>query len=385
MIPKEVKILHCADLHIGGEFSTLGDKAVQRRREVFHAFEKIITLCLDEKVDFLLIAGDLFDQINLENQIWTDLVSWIERIPETIVAIAPGNHDPFSADSWYYNRSWPKNVVIFQDELSYVLVEEKQVCLWGAGFRSTYRQDSFFNSPLPPFEEQWIHLGVMHGDLVSTGQTSVYNPITKEMIRNSPFDYLALGHIHKRSAIQKENGTFYSYSGSPEGHGFDEPGEQGVYIGTVSKGRCSLQFRRICNRCYLEVPVYITGLNTTTEITEAIRSRIREAAGSQAGENLYKVILEGEVPASFVLDPEGLSQRLSESVFYIKTEDHTRIAADYTALSGEQTLMGIFVRKMLEKIEDAEKRNDKVQMEKAQNALQYGLKAFEGEVTLREN
>ena len=71
---------------------------------------------------------------------------------------------------------------------------------------------------------------------------SDYNSVTPGFIESSGMDYIALGHIHKHTEIRRLGKTFYAYPGCPEGMGFDELGEKGVYIGEISKGGNSLEF-----------------------------------------------------------------------------------------------------------------------------------------------
>lgn len=385
MSSKEIKILHCADLHLGFEFSSLGDKAAQRKRENFLAFERIISLCQKEEVDFLLIAGDLFDHLHIEAQIITELVEQINRIPGTVIAITPGNHDPFTIDSCYYTRSWPENVVIFSNEMSCIIYEEKNVCLWGAGFNSTYHQDSFFNNNQNDIDENMINICVIHGDLVPQGQNSMYNPMSKDSLRLSRFDYVAMGHVHKRTEIQKEGKTFFAYSGCPESHGFDELGDLGVYLGNISKGRNSLQFLKTCNRCYYEIPVEVSNIQTNQDIAELILQKLNDSFFDDARNHLYKIVLQGEVPIKFTIDPEGISQKISPYCYFSKIEDQTIIEIDYDSLAKEQTLKGIFVRKIYEKLEDAKSKKDEALVRTLHEALKYGLKAFDGEVVFNEN
>lgn len=382
---KEIKILHCADFHLGAEFSSLGEKAEQRKRENFLAFENVISLCKDENVDFLLIAGDLFDHLHIEPQVITEVMEQFGRIPGTVAVITPGNHDPFSVDSCYYTRSWPKNVILFQNELSCVRFDDKNTCLWGAGFHSTYHPDSFFETGCADIDENRINLCTIHGDLVAPGQSSLYNPLSKDRIRESRFDYIALGHVHKRTAILKEGRTSYAYPGCPEGHGFDELGEQGVYLGTLSKSHLSLQFRKVCTRRYEELPVFIDNAKTNQEIAAIILQTMEEHFPGNSKENLYKIILKGAVSTELSIDPEGLSQRIASDCFHSRIENQTTFALDYDMLAKEQTLKGIFVRKMLEEIGQARMTNSKMAVSIATDALQYGLKAFEGEGTLNED
>ncbi len=385
MSSKEVKILHCADLHLGVEFTSLGDNAAQRKRENFLVLEHILSICREEKVDFLLLSGDLFDHIHIESQIITEVLEQFSRIPDTIIAIAPGNHDPFSIDSCYYARKWPENVLLFQNEWTSFLFEEKNVCLWGAGFQSTYHPDSFFSISQNDLDTDRINICVIHGDLVPQGQTSLYNPISKNLIRQSGFDYIALGHVHKRTVILREGKTFYAYPGCPEGHGFDELGEQGVYLGTVSKGRHSLRFRKTCSRCYYEVLVSIDHAQTNQEIAESVIAALNERFPDDAKDHLYKIILKGEIPESLTMDLEGISQRIESNCYFSKIENQTTLELDYELLAKEQTLKGIFTRKMLDEIARAKEKKDEASISMAQNALQYGLKAFDGEVVWNED
>ena len=60
-----VKILHCADIHIGAAQSFLGTLAEKRRYEVLMTFERIIDMAKENDVKIIAIAGDLFDFVFL--------------------------------------------------------------------------------------------------------------------------------------------------------------------------------------------------------------------------------------------------------------------------------------------------------------------------------
>lgn len=385
MAKSEVKILHCADFHIGAQMSTLGDKAGLRRNDLLLTFEKIIGICRTEKVEFLLIAGDLFDRINVEPQIVSEVIEHIASIPDTVVAISPGNHDPLSIDSCYHLREWPQNTVIFSDALSYVLFEEKGVCLWGGGFTSTYVHDPMLAEFRGAHRDDLVNICVLHADLMQTGQSGIYNPITREMIAALPFDYLALGHVHKRSLIKKEGRTFFAYCGCPDGHGFDEPGEQGVYIGSVSKGRHTLQFVKTSSRIYREIPVVVDDCRTHTEVATRVLAEIKAVDAQSFSNDLYKVVLVGEIIPNLALDTTAIESRISSDVFFAKVVDNTETAVDLDELAKEETLKGIFVRKIRDDYKAAINDKNEQRAIMIRQALSYGLKAFEGEVSLDEN
>ena len=97
------KILHTADIHLGRKFPGLGEKGVSQREQVRSTFKNIVILAVDEKVDLVLIAGDLFDS-NQQPQRNIDLVTEQLKLLEKNnipVCLIPGTHDRFDSSSIY--------------------------------------------------------------------------------------------------------------------------------------------------------------------------------------------------------------------------------------------------------------------------------------------
>lgn len=380
MIPDEVKILHCADLHLGSDIRTLGDKGDLRRQEIFRSFEKIIGLCKSEKVDFLLIAGDFFDRIHIGDKVISEVISLIASIPGTIVAITPGNHDPYSVDSHYHLRSWPDNAVIFTGPLSYVIFKEKGTCLWGCGFDSTYASELWRAEAAGQIPDNGlINLCVMHGDLSAVAPQSPYNPIPSDFIAASGFDYLALGHVHRRSPVTRIGKTFYSYSGSPDGRGFDELGTLGVYLGLVGHGYHKLQFHATSSREFLETEISLSEFTSNAALADRIAAEMKQRYAGLFYKDIFKIILTGQLPQSAGIDTQGIEDKLLKEFFYVKVENETGIAVDYEAIAAEDSLKGIFVRRMRAQLNES---GNQTANEIIQKGLQYGLSAFEGEVKI---
>ena len=378
----KIKILHCADLHLGAEISSLGSKAGQRREEILMTFDRITSLCREENIELLLIAGDIFESSGTDRAAVRSVKKALSEIPGTAVAIAPGNHDYVSLDSPFSDEDWPANVHIFQAGLDFFELPEKGVRVWGAGFTGTYVTESLLDVPHVP-EDDTVNICVMHGDLVAENQPSNYNPVTPSQIRFSGMDYIAFGHIHMRTDILHSGRTAYAYCGCPEGRGFDELGEKGVYIGTVRKDKIDLEFRTVCRRRNLVVPVDIGGVSSNNEAAAVILQTLNRQFGEAYGENLYKIILEGALDASFSPDCAAVAARLENELYFVKIKDETHIRADLSALSKETSLKGIFVRRMLEKINAAGK--DDADTAQVRRALYIGLKAFDSEVKRNEN
>lgn len=349
-----VKIIHCADIHLGAN--------PKMKNEVLSAFLRIIDI--SKSYDFLLVSGDLFDGPVADRETLEIIKTKLSETPATVV-ICSGNHDYFSGQS-PYNSEWPENVILFTGAMEKVIIREKNTCIHGAGFCHIYEQESLF---CPEAEENMINICVIHGEIGVSGN---YNPIPSDKLSSSKMDYVALGHIHKGSDILREGNTFYAYPGCPQGQGFDETGEKGVYHGTVDIGKCNLEFMKICGREYREITIDITGATTLQEVSQKISPHLEQ-------DHFYKIILKGELASDFTLNIESLSAVLSPQAYFIKFEDKTTLSMeDIEKLSEEKSLKGFFVKNMLEKIRLDDSETNR-------NALKIGLKAFSSEVDYNEN
>ena len=125
-------MVHTSDLHLGSLFSSTPEVAEQRKQEQLDTLRQILDLCTANKADALLIAGDMFDSMRVEN-------SYLEQIKRLIshynlrIFITPGQHDPATPDSCY-NTDWPQNVHIFRGRMEKVEIPDD-------GFFSTIGTD----------------------------------------------------------------------------------------------------------------------------------------------------------------------------------------------------------------------------------------------------
>ena len=357
-----IKIMHCADLHLGAELSTLGNRGSERRAELLHTLNTIKDLCRENAVRLLLIAGDLFDSNNVSKDTVQSVKSCFASMDGVLVAVTPGNHDYLSADS-PYNSEWSKNVHIFKKAET---IEVDGVFLHSVPFLSAY-SDTFSL----PCAEDGTNILLLHGD-TSGGN---YNPITPAVLAQTNMDYVALGHVHKRTEIAYAGTTAYAYSGCPEPLGFDELDEKGVYIGTVDKNQVNLKFYRTCRRCYRELTLDVSEAQDNTEVLNLAKSIIKNYNG-----DLIKLKLTGE--SGFSVDTEYVAAGLKDDAYFIKVRDCTFTKENLEVIKEEQTLKGFFVREMLSRLEHCDEEK-KTQLNEA---LRLGLAALSSrEVGYLEN
>lgn len=373
-----IKIAHCSDIHIGASVLSLENKCYERRNEIKNSFSKIVKKCELEKVQVLCVAGDLFDDTAVTRSDIEEVKSVCKEAPFKIV-ISPGNHDPFTANS-PYNSGWPENVIIFKkNSLESVEFSEINLRVWGAAFINRYETKSLLKD-FNFLGDNFINLCVLHGDVLGTQKT--YNTITIPEIERSKMDYIALGHIHKRSKILKSGETFYSYSGSPESLGFDEPGEKGFYLGCIDKNFCDMKFEKISSRSYVTTEIDIANCGSEIEVRDAVLDCLVNKYGNDYSKNIYKIVLTGEINEDLYIDAKNLEAALRECVFYCIIEDDTFEKIDIEKLKYRTDFKSLFIKDILNKIEN---ESDENKVKLFRNALKLGLRAFESDVKYSEN
>ncbi len=368
-----VKILHCADIHIGAQEAFLGTVAEQRRFETLITFENIMDLAVSEKVDLIALAGDIFDSEKVEPSFFAPVINKIKAIAPIKVVYAAGNHDPLNSNSPFMTDSLPENLYILPTIDSFFTFEDIKTRVYGRSFESAHLKGKEEFS-ITDISDEYFNIMVQHGELKSD-LNSEYNAITPRFIKKSGMDYIALGHIHKTTPIGKIENTSFAYPGCPEGQGFDELEEKGVYLGLIYKGKTDLKFIPVSKRQHIHEKIDITDIeDISTHIIKHLSNKYQNFA-----DNLYKIELIGAIEENSSLNLDGLTARLSSQLYFVKLKDSTEYKIDYALLSKEASLKGIFVKRMLKKIE--ENPDD----ENLRAALKLGLKAFSGEVKYNED
>lgn len=368
-----VKLLHCADIHIGAAHSFLGANADRRRFETLVTFENIMDLAKEREVDLVAIAGDLFDTDNLESNFSNAVINKIAEIAPTKVVYCAGNHDPLNSSSPFIGDALPENLYVLPGKDTCIEFNDINTRVYGRSFETAHLQGvDEFTIPVP--QDDIINIMVQHGELKGD-LNSDYNAITHRFIKKSGMDYIALGHIHKHTPIGKIESVSFAYPGCPEGQGFDELDEKGIYLGQISKGKAELEFIPVSKRQHIHQKIDITDV---TDITTHILSVLEESY-KDFSDNLYKIELTGTISEGFDLNLSELTARLSGRLYYVKLKDSTEYKIDYQALASEVSLKGVFVKNMLAKI------NADPQNESLKSALKLGLKAFSSEVKYNED
>lgn len=350
-----MKFVHIADIHFDMPFTVLNKNgfAEKRRLDQRKVFEKVINYIQENNVDFLFIAGDLYENEYVRKSTIDYINNCFKQIPNTKIFITPGNHDPYLNNSYYNQYKWNENVKIFTD-LEKVSIENINV--YGYGFTSFYSKKIRIPNDL---ESSKINILLMHADLNGTSKEfGEYNPILESELENSDFDYIALGHIHKSNI--KENKKIV-YPGSLISGGFDELGRHGMVVGEIDleNKKIQVEFIPLDNKEFIELEFATDNINSKEELIENINKLKLE------DDKYYKIILTGKKQID--IDTIDLLKNMEDKKI-IKIKDKTSTKYNLEKISKEQTLKGIFVKELLSQINN---ENEKQILESINIGLEF--------------
>ena len=361
-----MKFVHIADMHFDAPFVNLSDKDTLgdlRRIEQRRVFKKIIEYVKENDIEFLFISGDLYEHQYVKQSTIEYINNLFKEISNTKIFISPGNHDPFIKNSYYNKFNWNENVKIFNSKIEKVETEEANI--YGFGFNDFYCT----NCGIGEFKienKNKINILIMHGTIDGASiEEKQYNSMSKKMLQEKGFDYIALGHIHKLDYNTEPNQNIV-YPGSTISLGFDELGEHGMVVGEIQKGRIDLQFIPLDEENFKEINLDISEINSKEELIEKINSL-------EIKNNEYiKIILNGN--RNFEINTyEILKFVFNDRI--IKIKDFTKLAYDLEKIKNDNTLKGLFAQEMINKLNSENITEEEKEI--IEKAIEIGFEALD--------
>lgn len=354
-----MRFIHMADMHFDSPFTSLSNREQlgdKRRIEQRKIFKQIIDKIKEEKIPYLFISGDLYEHQYIRKTTIEYINNLFKEIPETKIFIAPGNHDPILKNSYYANFNWEKNVHIFNSQIK--KYDFDGIDIYGLGFEDFY----LTNSGVEKIEienKNKINILIMHGSLNASQTADIqYNPINENKIKKIGFDYVALGHIHKRSIDEN-----IVYPGSTISFGFDELGEHGVLDVILEKNKLDIKFIKLDETEFKEININISEIYSEEELIEKINNLYLEK------NKYYKIILEGnkniEINKNKIL-------KIIDKKNILKIKDFSQLNFDLENIKKENNLKSYFIKEIMEI-----KNNNNYTDEEINTALEIGLRALQ--------
>ena len=235
--------IHAADIHLDSPLLGLsayeGAPVELLRNAPRAAFSNLIDEAIRERVDFMVIAGDLYDGA------WKDFNTGLffsgemgrlkrEKIP---VFIAHGNHDAESELT--KSLTLPENVTVFSTRKAETkALEHLGVVLHGQSFRDAKTEENLAVD-YPPAVPDRFNIGVLHTAVEGHAEHAPYAPCSLSDLTDKGYDYWALGHVHEHRILSEV--PLIAFPGNLQGRHIRETGPRGALLVTVENSKPTVE------------------------------------------------------------------------------------------------------------------------------------------------
>ena len=351
---RKIKFIHCADLHLGSPFkgisSTNATLGAALSAATFDAFKNIVELAIEHKVDFLVIAGDVFDSEDQSLHSRLFFKKQLERLASENIScfIVCGNHDPLP--SWSKTLGFPANTIIFEAGQVQTVTAK---CPESGSAIAVISGISFGTNKVTAnlakkFESENADLpaiALLHANIENSAREN-YAPAKLSDLEAGGFDYWALGHVHSFK-ILKEAFPAVVYPGCPQGTSPRETGEKGCCLVELGKGQAPVVTALTVDRIrYHKLELDLSEINTFEKLFELANERCERIIENSSGRRIVlRIKLTGRTDLNRELrtefDANELDEHLSgevdafgETLFLNHVEVATRSCYDIESLKG---------------------------------------------------
>lgn len=370
-----MRLLHLADLHLGWEAKYLSpQRAKIRIEERNEALRCAVDLALDPKynIDGVLIIGDLFEKFNPQRNLVRYAIEQLERLMAAglFVLTVPGNHDEITyPDSVYrsYSREWPGILVTnpMPQEAQSFMVKEEKLHIYSLAYTGGITNMKKLRLT-PRKEEEGFHLGAFHGTLDWEGLSDRSLPLSSEQLIAAGYDYVALGHIHQPQ-IKHLKKSIALYPGALEAKSFHDLGSREFTICQWKDKKVSIEKVPYPGRVFESVKIDLSMMKDKEELLLKCKSYEDET-------KFMEFHFIGT--PKFSIQEEELREDLEKHFFYLEVKSSIQhFSSEYMKrIENEETLRGLFVRRMKKRMEEAKDEHEEKILELA---LLKGLAALE--------
>jgi DNA repair protein SbcD/Mre11 len=281
-----MKFLHAADLHLDSPMRGLAkhDEAPvdDLRNATRGAFNNLVDLAIEEKVAFVLLAGDLYDGT------WQDFSTAIylarklgelDRAGIRVFALL-GNHDAQSKLTRALEI--PKNLTVFlANRPQTEVLKDLDVAIHGQSFRQQHVEENLA-AGFPLAKPGMFNIGLLHTSLDGRVGHSAYAPCNLDDLRARDYQYWALGHVHAYEEVSKD--PWVVFPGCLQGRHAREAGPKGCCLVTVEDDRVESVEQRVLDVVrWTTCDVGIGNVGTIEGVLDSATRKLRDVVDQSEG------------------------------------------------------------------------------------------------------
>ncbi|GAB6191335.1 metallophosphoesterase family protein [Desulfocastanea catecholica] len=299
------RFLHTADIHLDSPLKGLeaheNAPVEEIRGATRRAFDNCIDLAIDEAVDFLLIAGDLYDVDWKDYNTGLFFAGRMGRLHRAGIAvfIVSGNHD--AANQITRTMPLPDNVTLFSSQKNQsIRLDTLGVIIHGRSYSSRVVTENLALQ-YPPCQPGYFNIGLLHTSLTGRQGHEEYAPCTLDELQSKGYDYWALGHVHKREIVADD--PWIVFPGNIQGRHIRETGAKGATLITVVEGRITdVREHELDVLRWTGCEVDLSHCDTAQSVYDAVRRAFEiELAEANSRPLALRLILTGSCPVHTLL------------------------------------------------------------------------------------
>lgn len=262
--------MHAADLHLGSTVSGINKLPASLRKRVLDcslaAFGKVIDFALAKQVDFIVLAGDVFEDQTPSLRVQRYFIEQLHRLGKSNIEVfmVTGNHDARVLENIVFPL--PDNLYTFPVDRPSVYqrnINNTLVNIHGVSYAQAEVRENLFRL-FPPVNQEGFNLGILHCE-VGGGQESRYAPVSIGELTNSGYDYWALGHVHNAFS---NSGANWHYPGVLQGRHLLEDDYKGFYF---------VEYRDEIVTSHFQAAQDIRLLNSSLDVSQVQLSSLTES------------------------------------------------------------------------------------------------------------
>ncbi len=358
-----MRFIHAADIHLDSPLRGLeaypGAPAERLRIATRQAFDRVVQIAIEERVDFLIISGDLFDT---EVKDFHAALAAAEQLRKLDRAGIPvylilGNHD--SREEMIRHVPWPANVTLFDHKRPHTVRHATlPVALHGMSYPKREVTENLVPGYPTPVA-RCFNIGLLHTNVGGNSRHAAYAPCSVEELVAKGYDYWALGHVHEHEVLHQQ--PHVAYSGNTQGRHAREVGRKGCLLVTVDEQAhgyeiSDVEFRETAIVRWFRETIPLEPDNDEEALLDVTRKRLLEIAATSGGRlaavrleftgrcAVHAQIAKDASRQQLITNLRALAPDLGIDVWIEKIKFHTQSPLDLRALRERQDLIGQLLR-----------------------------------------
>jgi len=283
-----VRFIHAADIHLDSPLRGLnryeGAPVDEVRMATRRALENLVTLAIDERVDFVLIAGDVFDGDWQDMNTGFVFVRQMGKLRDCGIPVftVSGNHD--AANKMTRELPYPDNVYILDTQKCETRrLEDLGVAIHGQGYRDQKETRNLALQYCPP-TPGFLNIALLHTCLDGRDGHERYAPCQLSELVTRDYDYWALGHVHQRESINGGERPYVAFSGNIQGRSIRESGAKGcLLVEADPSGSVQVEFRPLDVMRWEKLPIDCAPAEHRDDVLATVSSQLEHTVSQSDG------------------------------------------------------------------------------------------------------